>query len=59
MDVSSLRVLSAHVRGFRTNVGELTHTFVLKHRVDVVMTVETFLDDSCVTTCERIPGYSN
>ena len=59
MDTSSLRVLSCNLRGFRTNVGELTHTFVLKHHVDVVVTVETFLDDSCVTTCDRIPGYSH
>ena len=59
MDASSLRVLSANVRGFRTNVGELTHTFVLKNSVDVVVAVETFLDDRCVTTCDRIPGFSH
>ena len=25
----------------------------------MVVTVETFLDDSCVTTCDIIPGYSD
>ena len=58
MAPSSLRILSANIRGFRTNVGELTHT-VLRNRVDIVVAVETFLDDTCVTTCDRIPGYSH
>ena len=47
------------MRGFRTNVGELTHTFVLKHQIDIVVAVETFLDDTCATTSDRIPGYSH
>ena len=29
-------------------MGELTRSFVHKHSVDVVVTMETFLDDSCV-----------
>ena len=58
MDTSSLRVISANLRGFRTNVGELTHSFVLKNSVDVVVTVDTFLDESCVTICDKISGYS-
>lgn len=57
MNTISLRVLSVNMRRYRTNVDELTHTFVLKHNVDV-MAVETFLDDRYVTTCDRIPSYS-
>ena len=56
---NSIRILSANLRGFRTNIGELTHSFVRKHQLDIVVTVETFLDRNCVTTCDRIPGYSH
>ncbi|XP_050730057.1 uncharacterized protein LOC127005333 [Eriocheir sinensis] len=56
MTQNSLRILSANVRGFRTNVGELTQA-VLRNRADVVVAVETFLNDECVTMCDRIPGY--
>ncbi|XP_045137182.1 uncharacterized protein LOC123519742 [Portunus trituberculatus] len=58
MTPSSLRILSSNVRGFRTNVGELTHA-ALKNKADIVVAVETFLNDSCVTTCDRIPGYTH
>ena len=54
----SLKILSSNVRGFRTNVGELTHAAV-KNKADIVVAVETFLNDTCVTTCDRIPGYSH
>lgn len=37
MDASRLKILSAIVHGFRTNVGELTHWFVLKNNVYVVV----------------------
>lgn len=47
MNDSILRVLSTNLRGFRTNVVELTHAFVLKHSVDIVITVETVLTDTC------------
>ena len=56
MAPNGLRILSANIRGFRTNVGELTHA-ALRHGADVVVAVETFLNDDCVTTCDRIPGY--
>ena len=59
MDANSLRVLSANLLGFRTNVGEHTYSFVLKHSVEMVVTVETFLDYSCVTIYDGIPGYSH
>ncbi|XP_045112274.1 uncharacterized protein LOC123505177 [Portunus trituberculatus] len=58
MTPSSLRILSSNVRGFRTNVGELTHA-ALKNKADIVVAVETFLNDSSVTTCDRIPGYTH
>ena len=59
MDTANVTILSANVRRFRTNVGELTHSFLLKQRADIVFVVETFLNDSCVTTCDRIHGYSH
>lgn len=55
---ATLTILTANVRGFRTNVGELTHTALTQH-ADIVVAVETFLDDSCVTTCDKITGYSH
>ena len=54
-----LLVLSANVRGFRTNVGELTHSCILKHDIDIVITVETFLDETVEATMGKIPGYSH
>ena len=58
MAPSSLKILSANIRGFRTNVGELTHA-VLRNSADIVVAIETFLNDNCVTSCDRIPGYSH
>ena len=52
-----LSTLSANVRGLQTNVGELTHNFILKNNIDFVVTVETFLDASVEPTFGKIPGY--
>lgn len=54
-----LAILSANVRGFQTNVGELTHNFIIKHNIDFVVVVETFLDESVESTFAKIPGYSH
>ena len=54
----SLKILSANVRGFRTNVGELTHSFVLKFKPDIIATVETFLNASVPHNFAKIRGYS-
>ena len=54
-----LTILSANIRGFRTNVGDLSHNFINKHKADIVVTVETFLDDKVSPTFARIPGYSH
>ena len=56
MSSTGLKILSANVRGFRTNIGELTHT-ALTLKTDIVVASETFLNDECVTTCDKIPGY--
>lgn len=53
-----LDILSANIRGFLTNVGELTHSFVIKHNIDFIVTVETFLDETVVPAFAKIPGYS-
>ena len=53
-----LTVLSANVRGLRTNIGDLTHNFVLRHCVDVVVVTETWLDEGVESTFGKIRGYS-
>ena len=55
---SSIRILSANVRGFRTNVGELTHNYILKHSADIIILCETFLDELIPKTFGTVPGYS-
>ena len=56
--MDSLSIISANVRGFQTNIGDLTHSFVLKKNPDVVACVETFLNESIPQNFARIPGYS-
>ena len=53
-----LDILSANIRGFLTNVGELTHSFVIKHNIDFIVAMETFLDETVVPAFAKIPGYS-
>ncbi|MPC50071.1 hypothetical protein E2C01_043892 [Portunus trituberculatus] len=55
---SELRIVSANVRGFHTNVGELTHRFVRTNKSDLVFVTETLLDDNIPSTYARIQGYS-
>jgi len=50
--------VSANIRGFHTNVGELTHAFVLKNKADIIFVCETFLDDKVSGNYAKIPGYS-
>ncbi|MPC41223.1 hypothetical protein E2C01_034810 [Portunus trituberculatus] len=38
-----LTVLSANVCGFCTNIGDLTHSFALRHHVDIAVATETWL----------------
>lgn len=55
---SEVRIVSSNVRGFHTNVGELTHRFILKNKADIVFVSETFLDDRVPETYARVKGYS-
>ena len=55
---NEIRIISANLRGFRTNVGELTHSCILKNKADIVFIVETFLDDLVPTNYATISGYS-
>ena len=57
-EADQLRILSANVRGFQTNVGDLTHSFVVPNRIDVIATVETFLNDSVPKNYGQITGYT-
>ena len=40
-------------------MGELSHNFINKYKADIIVTVETFLDDTVQPTYGRIPGYSD
>lgn len=59
MEANSLRILPAKVHSFKTNIRGLMQSFALKHHPDAVVAVETLLDGTCVTTCDRIPSYSH
>ncbi|KAK4315302.1 hypothetical protein Pmani_013473 [Petrolisthes manimaculis] len=48
-----------NVRGFHTNVGELTHRFVQANKADIVFVCETFLDNNVTSGYARIKGYSS
>ena len=50
--------MSANVRGFHTNVGELTHRFIRVNNADLVFVCETFLDSNVPSNYARIKGYS-
>ena len=45
------------MRGFHTNVGELTRNVIIKNNVDLVFVSETFLDDKVPSTYARVRGY--
>ena len=55
---SEVRLISANIRGFHTNVGDLTYQFVTKNKADVVFVVETFLDDTVPDNYARITGFT-
>ena len=50
--------MSANVRGLRSNLGDLTHNFVLRHQVDIVAVSETWLNGEVESSYGKIPGYS-
>ena len=53
-----LSIISANVRGFQTNLGDLTHSFVIPKNPDIVATVETFLNETVPENYGMITGYS-
>ena len=56
--ISNLSIISANVRGFQTNIGDLTHSFIIPKNADIVACVETFLNENIPENYGRIPGYS-
>ncbi len=54
-----LTVLSANVPGLRTNIGDLTHSFALRHQVDVAVATETWLNSEVEPTFGKTPGYTH
>ncbi|MPC44936.1 hypothetical protein E2C01_038618 [Portunus trituberculatus] len=56
---SCLTVVMANVRGLRTNVGDLTHNFALRHGADVVAVTETWLTGEVEPTFGKVPGFSH
>ena len=55
---NSLKVLSANVRGLRTNIGDLMKNFVERHDIDIVVATETWLDEHVEPTFGKTHGYS-
>ena len=54
-----LNILSANVRGLRTNIGDLTHDCVLRHSADIVVLTETWLNSEVEPTFDKIRGYTH
>ncbi|KAG0718991.1 hypothetical protein GWK47_007413 [Chionoecetes opilio] len=54
----TLKIISANVRGLRTNIGDLTHNCVLRHSADVVVATETWLNNEVEPTFGKIRGYT-
>jgi len=54
----SLSIISANVRGFQTNIGDLTYKFIIPHNPDIIATVETFLNPDVPATFGKVNGYT-
>ena len=54
-----LKVISANVRGLRTNIGDLTHNYVLRHKADIVVVTETWLNGEVEPSFGKIGGYTH
>lgn len=55
---SPLNIVSANIRGFHADIGELTYRFVKRINTDIVPFSETFLDDEAPWNYARMTGYS-
>ena len=51
-------VVSANGHGFQTNMGDLTHNFILRENTGIVCCVETFLNALVPEKLDEIRGYS-
>ena len=58
MGSRNLSILSANVRGFQTNIGDLTHSFIIPRQPDIIVTVETFLTETIPVNYGKVAGYS-
>lgn len=54
----SLSILSANVRGPQTKLGNVTHSFALPLRPDIIAVVKTFLNHTITDNFGRISGYT-
>ena len=57
--IPQLTVVSANVKGLRTNVGELSHNYVLRHKANIVAVSETWLNGEVEPTYGRISRYTH
>ncbi|KAG0719788.1 hypothetical protein GWK47_049766 [Chionoecetes opilio] len=53
-----LTLIYANVRGLQTNIGDLAHSFIIPHNLDIIVTVETFLNPTIPANFGHIQGYS-
>ena len=56
--LGNLTIISAKVRGFQTNVGDLTYSHVLPHNPDIIAPTETFLNSTVPDNFGQIGGCS-
>lgn len=59
MRSQSISILSANIRGFITNVDELSHNFVNTRPPDMIAVIETFLGNIPWENFARIAGYTS
>ena len=52
--IKPLLLISANVRVFQTNVGELTHRIIIPENPDIVACVETFLNRTVLKNLEKL-----
>ena len=52
----TLTLLSANVRGLRSNLGSLTN-MAITNKADIIICTETFLDETIPKGAYKIPGY--
>lgn len=57
--MEKLKNISANASVFQTNGSDLTDGFIIPNKIDVIVTVETFLYDTVPENFEQIRGFQS